>query len=278
MKYLPALLTGFCFLLTSCGLGHELPSEEQLQTTATYIAARILATQTARAPTITFTPEPTHIPTITATPVFDAVVNAALLKAFSEPKINNNPIYEFSIQDGLMIIGRNRDCSWIEVVTPLGDPGWVNTQLDRVSLETPCEFLPHGFWRPENGTVVFDRRTSQGNGELLIENGLEEDGYIILTDISEKPILGYFIHSTSEIHLMRIPDGEYYIYVSTGGMWDIVDYRFTENARYEKFQDPIGFNSTSTSYTTWSLTLHQVEGGSAAVDALSPDEFPKVTE
>jgi len=206
------------------------------------------------------------------------MVNVSLLKVFTDPKISTNSIYEFSSLDGLTVIGRNRDCSWLEVVTPFGDTGWVNTQLERVSLNTPCESLPHGYWRPENGAIIFDLRESQGKGEITITNGLTQDSYIVLTDPGDKPILGCYIRSGSENLLKGIPDGNFYIFFATGETWDIVDFRFSESARYQKFQDMLAFTSTRTSYTTWELTLHRVEGGTAVTETLPPEEFPNVNE
>lgn len=271
MKTLFLLFLGLSFFLAACA-----PSEEQLQATGTELAANIYASLTAQVPTPTWTTAPTRTPAATSTPVADAIVNVSLLKAFSEPVISNASLYEFSLNDGLIVSGRDRDCNWLQVHTPFGDTAWVNTQLDRITLLTPCEGLPHGFARLENAAVIFDRRQSAGNGELQVDNGLLEDGYILLLDPDDVPVVGYYIRANSEITIEGIPDGSFTVYVSTGELWDLVDFRFAEVVRYEKFEEPFQFSSTTTTYTIWEITLHPVEGGTADVESLSPDEFPIV--
>jgi len=57
------ILTLMALVLCACG-----PSQAELDSTATKVAADIFATQTAEAPTATFTPEPTDTPTPTELP------------------------------------------------------------------------------------------------------------------------------------------------------------------------------------------------------------------
>lgn len=75
---------------------------------------------------------------------------------------------------------------------------------------------------------------------------------------------------------MGIPDGEYYVYFSTGADWDAVDYRFTSDAAYQKFEDTFAYETNSQKYTVWTITLHPVEGGTGGTEPVSPDEFPSL--
>ena len=190
-----------CLALTACGT-----SEAQIQATATHIAFDIFSTLTASIPTPTNLPAatPTPLPSLTPlasfTPPFDALVNVSVLKVYTEPAIGGTAIYEYSQQDRLAIIGRNRDCSWIQVRTPFGEIGWSNTQLDRITLITPCESLPHGYARPRNGAIVFNNFQKNGYGQLKVNNGRAQDGYVIITDLRENPLLGSYVYAGEEFH------------------------------------------------------------------------------
>ena len=278
MKPFLTLLIGLSVILTGCRSELPIPNNEQLHLTATYITGNIYATQAKLAPTPTVTLKPTNTVAPTIIPIYDAIVTVPLLKAFSEPKITNNHLFQFSSGDGLLVNGRNRDCSWIEVSTPLGDLVWINTQLERVSFITPCEFLPHSVIRPKNGEYIFDKRTSKGKGELLIDNGLNQDGYIVLTDSDNKPIIGCYIHSNETTKILQIPDGTYFVYFSIGNQWDIVEYRFIVDAVYQKFDDILKFTSFRSTSSSWRITLHPVEGGKAATDVITFDDFPSLND
>lgn len=261
------LLAGL--VLSGCG-----PGEEELQAIGTRMAYEIFATLTASVPTRTHTPVPTSTPLSTPTPPFDALINVPVLKVYAEPVITDDAIYEYTGQDHLGIIGRNRDCSWVQVLTPLGDTGWVNTQLNRITLITPCESLAHGYARPRNGAIIFNNFQKNGYGQLKVDNGQEQDGYVILTDLENNPLLGSYIHAGEEYTILDIPDGTYLVYFTSGDVWDLVVEQFSENVTYIKFQDSMEFQTISTSYILWSITLHPVEGGGASTEQLEPAEFP----
>lgn len=260
-----------CIFLVSCVQGQSQLIENEEQSLTKKVMEN---TDNTQIPPIT---SPIFVKTMVTSESnqpFDAIVNVSALQAFSEPRISNVSIYTFSLQDTLRIIGRNSDCTWIEVITPHDEVGWVNTQLDRVKFIIPCDLLPHGFLQPENGAVIFDKRYSLENGELSIENGLSQDSFIVLTDTNKKAIIGFYIRANNEFTLKGIPDGKYYVFFSIGSKWDIVDSCFIENVTYQRFQDILNFTSNSTSFSIWELTLHPVEEGTAFVIPLSVDEFP----
>ena len=61
-----------------------------------------------------------------------------------------------------------------------------------------------------------------------------------------------------------------------GNEWDGTLMRFTQNKKYERFEDILEYKETSSSYTTYEVTLHAVEGGTAATEYVDPDNFPSV--
>jgi hypothetical protein len=254
--------------LSACG-----PTEAQVQATSTQIAADIFATLTASAPTPTLAPRPTSTPIPTPTPAFDAFVNVPSLRIYAGPAVTYAPVADLSMQDGLIIKGRDRDCNWLNIAIP--QEGWVNTQFGRVTLNSPCETFPHGFYRPENGAIMIDKRENYGTGKLEVDNGYLQDIHVVLTYLdSNLSVYSIYIHSQEQAALVGIPDGEYNIYYSSGTNWDGVDYGFTSNATYRKFEDSIAF--TTKKFPGWKLTLNPVEGGTAKTDIISPNEFPSL--
>lgn len=260
------LLVCIALGLPACGL-----NEAQLLATATQIARNIYATLTASVPTPTLTPRPT------ATPAFDAFVNMDGVKVYSGPGQTYPIVGELGLQEGLTIAGRNCNCAWLKITAP--SEGWVNTKLGKVALNLPCKTYPHAYYRPENGANTFEKRESYGLGRLEVDNGLSKDAHVILAHPkSQLPVCSMYIHSQGQATLVGIPNSEYEVFFSTGTDWDAVDYRFTSNAVYQKFNNTIVYETKNQKYTIWTITLHPVEGGTEGTESVPPDEFPAISE
>jgi hypothetical protein len=141
-------------------------------------------------------------------------------------------------------------------------------------LNVPCSILPHATLRPQNGAIIVDFRPDLGLGELEISNGTEADGFVLLTTLQSEPVYGCYVQANSQATLSGIPDGEYSIFFSTGEDWDAVDLRFTADADYTKFEESIDFQTTTTQYSIWSITLHTVSGGAAETESIPAEDFP----
>lgn len=73
-----------------------------------------------------------------------------------------------------------------------------------------------------------------------------------------------------------IRDGTCYLYFSTGAEWN--GKAFTTTPSHQKFEDAFEFTTGATTYSTWSVTLHGVVGGTAAAEDVDESEFPKIED
>lgn len=282
----------FLFLsiaLCACG-----PTELQQQATITQIAADVMATQTASVPTATSTnppptatrtPPPTHTstPTLppTETPIPSPTRQPDLVSKVIKVNVFLAPIKYYGIDFYLIqgetaeVIGRDGDCTWLKIRGGDGKEGWVQNDPEEVEFNLACSDLPLGSYRPKSGYLVIDHRTVKDQeGELEVQNGLLTDGVIILTDLDDQPIYGFYVRSQSTKTLENIPYGTYKIFFSTGNDWLAGANKFGQDAEYQKFDDLLKFDA----YTIWAITLHPVVGGQAGTDRLSESEFPSLDE
>ena len=171
------------------------------------------------------------------------------------------------------VIGRDSDCSWLKIRSSDGKEGWVPNNSEEVEFNLVCDDLPLGSYRPKSGYLVVDHRTVKDqDGELQVQNGLLTDGVIVLTDMNDHPVYGFYIRSQSTQTLENIPYGTYKIFFSTGMEWLAGANRFSKNVEYQKFDDALAFDA----YSMWTITLHPVMGGQAGTDHLSEDQFPSL--
>ena len=72
----------------------------------------------------------------------------------------------------------------------------------------------------------------------------------------------------------EIKDGVYVLFFSYGTDWDDGLKKFVGKTTYERFEETLDFVTTSIQYTTYSVTLNPVIGGTADTEYLNEDEFP----
>jgi hypothetical protein len=275
-------------LLVACG-----PSAAERNAQVTAIAANIRATQTAEAPTpaATLTPTPTPSPTATATPtktptptatptetptaIPGAVVSSNVLNVREGPGTEYQKQGLFNKNDELDVIGRFKDCAWLKVSSRNQSMlGWISGDKQYVELRITCADIPLGTFRPLSGAVKSDQRGG-GYGELTVDNGTTKDGVVILT-LSDDPVMAAYIRSGGSFTMKGIRDGTYYLYFSTGAEWN--GRAFTTTPSHQKFEDAFEFTTGATTYSTWSVTLHGVVGGTAAAEDVDESEFPKIKD
>lgn len=299
-----ALGLPLCLALTACSsLGGASAAQE------TRIAAKIYATQTASAraghppvaaptrtpppsatasprpsatPTASVTPKPSATPTITLTPTDkptptpepteepEAVVKAAKLDARAGPGKAYEAVHQFTAGQPLQVIGQQDECAWLWVGGEDGHAGWVLGAKAGVELRLPCADIPLGFYRALSGYL---KRSPDGDahGELTVENGLDEDAVVIVTR-DEEPVMSAYIRAAEDFTLEHIPDGTFDLYFVTGSDWD--GGQFLQTTDRSKFDDPVPFETTATTYSTWTVTLHPVEGGQATTSDVPEGDFP----
>jgi len=138
--------------------------------------------------------------------------------------------------------------------------------------------------RPPTGTIVAGTKLSGGRGEITIDNaGGSSDVVAILTSgYSKKTLIAVYIRQGDSWSADEIADGVYDLYVHAGKYWDSGTKRFTGNADYWKFSDPVTFTTSertvgSVRYlqpTHWTLVIYPSIAGNAESVPVSEENFP----
>ena len=152
--------------------------------------------------------------------------------------------------------------------TPTNTPGPSPTPT--VTPEPTSTPLPP--YRP--GTGMLADNAPGGAGELLIKNGTDSDALVILTGMDEVAVKTAYIRAAESFNMTGIADGTYLLFYSKGDYFSAETYRFTQNASYQRMDTTIPFETTSTQYTTWEVTLYGVVGGTVGTDRVDPENFP----
>lgn len=123
------------------------------------------------------------------------------------------------------------------------------------------------------GTVL--KRLSghlQGNGTLEIDNGTSQDAVAKLIT-GGTSVYTVYVKANSNYTIENISDGTYWLAFSGGINWDSSTKKFTQNISFSSFKDTFDFETTATQYTTYSITLNPVAGGTAQTDTVNSDQF-----
>ncbi len=283
----PLILLGLLVILTACS-----PSKAQMNSLRTEVAAEIYATLTANpqpptptatitlTPTVTLTATPIPTETPVPSPTLVPVVNGTILS--NSLNFRDGPGTDFAIVvvlkkgDVLRVVGEYTDCAWLKVVTPDGAEGWVSGDPEFIQLDAACDVLPHGTFRPLNGTLLVDERRDFGLGQITVANGGTADGVVMLVNPTEQVVAAFYVRAGAKFTLARIPDGVYRIFITTGDGWDGEEQRFTVSPTYARFDSEFAFSTTPTQYTAWSLSLQPVAGGNETISPVDAGAFPPV--
>ena len=144
----------------------------------------------------------------------------------------------------------------------------------------PTSYIPEPQSLP-TGTYLI-KKMSSGYGELTIENGLQSDAVVVLSNFYNPKIalIAVYIQAGDTYTITGIEDGIYTLYFVIGKDWDNNKKEFRQPEMYSRFKDSLVFETTTTStyieYTIYTVTLHPVVGGQAETERVSKDEFPKI--
>lgn len=127
-----------------------------------------------------------------------------------------------------------------------------------------------------NGTII--KRVPaylQGDGELTISNGTAYDAVakLITNGASGTSVLTAYVKAYSDYTMQNIGDGSYRLIFAQGTDWDSDTKTFTRDRSYSSFDDSFEFETSDTQYTTYSITLNAVEGGTAETSNVNEDQF-----
>ena len=236
-----------------------------------------------------------------------AVVQSAVLNLRSGPGTGFAVAGKAARGDKLYPVAQVGQCQWLQVTVP-GRAGlvWVAGAAQYVRLNVPCEALaataatsptrapatprpsavatrqpaaaaarPTSAPAVRSATGLIDRYAPErGRGELLIKNGTDSDGVVILLDSAGKPAQAAYIRAAESFRMTEIADGAYRLYFTKGEGWDPARREFTRNVTRQRFADTLTFATTATQYTGFEVTLYGVAGGNAATQNVPAAQFP----
>ncbi len=130
--------------------------------------------------------------------------------------------------------------------------------------------------RPANGTLLV-KKANSGYGRLTLKNGYsDKDAIIILASTSspKTPLLTVYVRAGATTPKIKVKDGNYYIYYSIGTNYDSASKKFITNPSYGRFESPIKFTTTRSTYSLWNVSIG-VAGGNAGSIGLGENDFPK---
>ena len=138
--------------------------------------------------------------------------------------------------------------------------------------EPPTETPPEA---PRPDTGLLGRYIQEmGRGELLIKNGTDGDGVVILATAGDVPAQAAYIRAGESFQMAEIADGAYRLYFSKGDGWDAAGKAFIRNVTRQRFEDTFAFETTETQYTGYEVTLYGVADGNAATEDVDAEQFP----
>jgi hypothetical protein len=242
---------------------------------------------------------PTVVPTVVRDP--QAIVQSATLNLRGGPGQNYPIMGKVARGDKLYPVARTANCQWLQAgVLGRSELVWVAAGPQFVTLNVPCETLrvvdelpptpvpaptalpaptavpaPIAASRP--ATDLLSRSSSgSGPGELLIKNGTDSDGVVLLVDAAGSPVQAAYIRAGESFRMTQIADGTYRLYFSKGEGWNAARKEFARNITRQRFADTLTFVSPGGQYTTYEVTLYGVAGGNAATQNVPAGQFPAV--
>ena len=248
--------------------------------TETAIAAKIYATLTALAPTITpeptITPVPPATPTTTPSPTAlpQAKVLSSVLNLRDGPSINFASIGTVKGDDLVTLLGEYQQCQWLKIQTAAGKTGWLKGGNGFLKLPVDCTLIPHGTYRPFTGTILLDLRQGQGKGRLIIDNNSSSDGLVVLVDTIQKPFLAVYVRSMEKFTIINLTDGTYQVFFTLGTDWDGENRKFQKVDQVKKLDNGLAYTTAGATGTSWTIMLNTQVSGAASASEIPPAQFP----
>ncbi len=116
---------------------------------------------------------------------------------------------------------------------------------------------------------------SGGLGRLKVKNDGDRDAYLVLAKSSapKKALLGVYVRAAGR----RRCEASWTAPTSCSSARGALGRALApvhRGAERRRFEDPIKFKTTRTSYTIWTLSLESVLGGNAPTNPVDEGEFP----
>lgn len=135
--------------------------------------------------------------------------------------------------------------------------------------------------RLKNGARIGTWTGANGSGHFTVSNGLRNDAVVALVPVgNRKAYRCFYVRADSTFGLRKVRDGTYTIVFQSGADWNPTTKRFTSNLSVSRFNNPVTFETERTErgyrYTTFEVTLHPVESGTARTSKISESEIPEI--
>jgi Tol biopolymer transport system component len=261
-------------------LGGEVSSTTTSTPTHTHTPTATTPPSPTRTPSPTATSAPTDTPTQATpgeevSPDCTGIITSDYASVNMRSNAGTNYAVVTSVPNGeqVQVIGQEQD--WYQVVYETHE-GWIAGFLLSLSGEG-CTRFP-----PSTGTFLQDERQGGGYGELTIDNGRDEDAVAVLVTLDDDPVLWVYIRAGDAFTITDIPDGLYALYFVIGEGWDREINEFATAVRRARFKDLLAFETTRSAtyitYSTITVTLHPVTGGTAVTQDVPASAFPSLSE
>ena len=89
-----------------------------------------------------------------------------------------------------------------------------------------------------------------------------------------KPLLSVYVRAGSATKKIKIKNGSYIIYYSTGTEFESVSRKFLTDPVYNKFDDTMVCQGSRRAWTDYTLSIY-VSNGNASVTPVDEDDYPK---
>jgi hypothetical protein len=148
----------------------------------------------------------------------------------------------------------------------------------------PVQTVPSDYPEPSNGDVFKNRFAKGGHGTLKISNGCSSHSVVKLVNVAlDKAVYAGFVRANSILNISDIPDGSYRLLFAAGHEWHDIDGRFKQSEGSSEFREPLVYTTTPITrngrsgiqFSTMSITLNPVAGGTAKADSISTGDFEK---
>lgn len=153
----------------------------------------------------------------------------------------------------------------VPLTVPLGDAGAYRLQAGGQE----CTLYAVKLDRPANGAVLV-KSANTGYGRLTIDNRNTQDALVLLSSQKkpDKVLLAVYVRAGAKTTAIKVKDGSYLVYYTTGDSFDTASRRFTAHARSTRFSSPMKFSTSndgsSITYSTWSIELGAGQGDTQA--------------
>jgi hypothetical protein len=130
-----------------------------------------------------------------------------------------------------------------------------------------------------NGTNITPPQGPRGLGELTVKNGTNRDAVAMLMHETVAPKVRryFYVKANSEYAVTDIAKGTYRLAFMTGIDWDAGSRKFLRDAQASQFDELFDFTEEptpqGTRYSTWTVTLNPVSGGTGRTSPAPPGIF-----